>query len=132
MGKELAWGKTGMKRLLVLVEGQTEETFVKEVLNDYFVSKGIFLTPVLATTKRVRVGKNFRGGITSYDRVQYDIQRLLGDTSVRAVTTMLDYYGLPPNFPGMDDRPGGNCYERVVYVERALANQVNDRRFYPF
>lgn len=32
MGKERPWGTALMKRVLVLVEGQTEERFVRDVL----------------------------------------------------------------------------------------------------
>ena len=121
-----------MKRIFILVEGQTEETFVQEVLNDHFESRSLFLTPVLATTKRVRVGKNYRGGVTTYGRVRNDIRNLLRDTSVSVVTTMLDYYGLPADFPGMDDRPSSDCYARVEHVERAFGAEIHDHRFLPF
>jgi len=37
-----------LKRILVLVEGQTEETFVREVLQTYLLSLGLSVTPRLA------------------------------------------------------------------------------------
>ena len=37
-----------MSRVLVFVEGQTEETFVRDLLVPYFAPLGIYLTPILA------------------------------------------------------------------------------------
>jgi hypothetical protein len=36
-----------MVRVCVICEGQTEETFIKEVLSDLFIAKSIYLQPVL-------------------------------------------------------------------------------------
>ena len=41
------------KRGLILVEGQTEEAFVKQVLGPYFIERGLGLTPTLLVTRRV-------------------------------------------------------------------------------
>jgi len=43
----------------VLVEGQTEETFIRTVLGPYLAVRGIYLTPVLVATKRIKFGKDF-------------------------------------------------------------------------
>jgi hypothetical protein len=43
--------------------------------------------------------------------------RLLNDTGAVAVTTMLDYYGLPRDFPGRSAIPAGDCYARVAHLE---------------
>jgi hypothetical protein len=52
-----------MKRALILVEGQTEERFVKQVLLDHLVSVNVGITPTLLTTKVVKSGPNFKGGV---------------------------------------------------------------------
>ena len=121
-----------MIRVHILVEGQTEESFVRELLVPHFVERQIYLFTVLATTKRVKAGPNFRGGITSYGRVQNDINRLLQDGNVAAVTTMIDYYGLPRDFPGIVDLPSGDCYARVNHLQAAWTNVIGDPRFLPF
>ncbi len=54
-----------MKRALILVEGQTEERFVKQVLRDHLLSLNLSITPTLLTTKVVKNGPNFKGGVTS-------------------------------------------------------------------
>jgi hypothetical protein len=49
------------------------------------------------------------------------------------VTTMLDYYRLPDDFPGMSTRPPpANLFTRVNHVEAALAKHFNDGRFLSF
>jgi hypothetical protein len=44
---------------------------------------------------------------------------------------MLDYYGLPEDFPGMTTRPPGAPQVRVAHVEARLAELVDDPRFLP-
>jgi hypothetical protein len=120
-----------MKKVHILVEGQTEVTFVREVLYPHLFSHGIVLQPKLVVTKRVKAGGHFKGGVVSYDQVKRDLERLLRDTSASLVTTLLDYYGLPTDFPGQGTKPGGDCYARVTHVEDAFARDIADPRFLP-
>jgi hypothetical protein len=120
-----------MKRLLLLVEGQAEEVFVRDVLTGHLAAWDIHPTPVLLKTKRIKSGGTFKGGVLHAPQVLGDIDRLLEDTGAVAVTTMLDYHALPGDLPGMATRPPGDVYARVAHVEAALAAHVNDRRFLP-
>lgn len=83
-----------MKRIHVICEGQTEEMFVNEVMGEYFLNRGILLSPAL-------LGKpGHKGGNVRFQRVLRDIElRLLGDSTAYC-TTFLDFYGLPTDFPG--------------------------------
>ncbi len=45
-----------MIRINVFVEGQTEETFVRDVLAPYFFAQQIYLTPILAQTSSSQKG----------------------------------------------------------------------------
>lgn len=118
--------------MLVLVEGQTEETFVRDVLDPHSHSRGLCFVPTLVVTKRVKSGPNFKGGITSWDSVAGDLRRLLRDTSAAAVTTMLDYYGLPSDFPGMTSRPAAAPRLRAEHVEAAMATALGHAQFIPY
>ncbi len=119
-----------MNRVHVLVEGQTEEAFVGRVLRPHLDGFGVFPTPVIAVTRRVDTGPNFRGGLSSWGKADGDIRRLCGDTSVVAITTMLDYYGLPVDAPGMTDRPSPATAEaRILHVEGAIDVAISDARF---
>ena len=121
-----------MKKLFILVEGQTEEKFSRELLSPYFDPMEKCLIPILYITKRVKDGPSFRGGIGSYDKVKKELLKLLRDSSAAAVSTMFDYYGLPQSFPGRSNPQGNTCLERVEFVEHALASDINNCRFIPF
>jgi len=62
-----------MSRVKILVEGQTEESFVNKVLFTHMANRGVFITPILLTTKRVKnrnvkersqPGRRFKAGIS--------------------------------------------------------------------
>ena len=122
------------KRVLILVEGQTEERFVKDVLGPAFFDKELFFHPTILVTKRVKDGPNFKGGVTNFAKFRNDAQRLLNSAGDALVTTLLDYYGLPPDFPGMNSRPQhGAPVQRVAHVETAVAqNFGTPSNFMPF
>lgn len=117
-----------MQKVLVLVEGQTEEKFVKEVLNPHLNNYAKYLVPTIVNTKIVKSGPNFKGGIGSYRQVKRDLLRLLGDSSALCVTTMFDLYGLPSEFPGREDAPAVP-YEKVQHIENALKQDIDHPRF---
>ena len=121
-----------MKKVLVYAEGQTEETFIRDVLGPHLAQMSIYLTPVLARTRRTASGTTYKGGVVSYGQVRRDIRRLLGDTSASLVTTMMDYYGLPDDFPGRAQVPSGTPYARVSFLENAFREDINHPRFLPF
>lgn len=110
------------KRVLILVEGQTEERFVKDVLGPAFFDRELFFHATILITKRVKDGPNFKGGVTNFAKFRNDAQRLLDSAGGALVTTMLDYYRLPRDFPGMESRPAhGTPIQRVTHVEEAIA-----------
>lgn len=122
------------KRVLILVEGQTEERFVKDILGPALWDKELFLFATILTTKRVKDGPSFKGGVTNFAKFRNDTQRLLHSAGGALVTTMVDYYGLPADFPGMASRPPrGTPMQRVTHVENAIAQHFHSPpRFVPF
>lgn len=133
-----------MVRLLLHVEGETEETFVKAVLREHLALKGYHsVEPRLMGPARLR---SQRGGICSWQRVLKDVLRHLKEDSRRTVGTMVDYYGLPAR--GRGAWPGrleaskivGTPEDKAGTVERAVADSVakamgssfNRRRFVPY
>lgn len=122
-----------MKRALILVEGQTEERFVKDVLTPEFAERDLFFFPTILVTKRVKDGPSFKGGITSYAKFTNDLHRLLHDRGDALVTTLVDYYGLPDDFPGMSSRPHGPPLARVTHVEQSIREDLGSpKNFLPF
>ncbi|HEY0477210.1 MAG TPA: DUF4276 family protein [Kofleriaceae bacterium] len=121
-----------MTRGLVLVEGQTEEQFVNDCLAPYLHTTGLILErPTIIATKRTVGAAHFKGGIVSYSQVRRELGLLLRDTGASVITTLIDYYALPMDFPGMRDRPATSPRDRVAHVEAAWAESVGDRRFVP-
>ena len=116
-----------IKRALVLVEGQTEERFVKDVLAPALQQKNLYLIPTLLVTKRVKNGPNFKGGATSFAKFETDVHLLFQGAGDALVTTLIDYYGLPEDFPGMATRPNSVPLQRVQHVESEVQNH-----FLPF
>jgi len=107
--------------VLIYVEGRTEYAFVRETLTPHLEKHGVYLRkPVIAI------------GLAPYARVRREILALLRDSSVAAVTTMLDYYGLPRDFPGRDAPAGHDCYERVAHVEEQLRKDMEHPKFLPY
>jgi len=116
------------RKVFILVEGQTEESFIKNVLSE-FMPIGLFLQPVVVATKRVNSGGKFKGGVPSYPKVRGEVMRLLGDSSALMVTTMLDYYALPTSFPGRAQPIGATSEQRVSFVEDAWTADLGNSRF---
>jgi len=78
----------------IVVEGQTEQTFVREVLAPEMGYKGIFLHPAL-------IGKpGHKGGDIRFERARGDIGRFLKQRSNTYISTMFDYFRLESNWPG--------------------------------
>jgi hypothetical protein len=122
-----------IERVILLVEGQTEERFVKDFLAPYFGLRGLSVTATLLVTKKVKNGPNFKGGVTSFGKLENDIRRVLQGAGDARVSTIIDYYGLPKDCPGLNTRPpGGKPLERVMHVEDELRKYIADSRFRPF
>lgn len=78
------------KRVLLLVEGQTEERFVKAVLAPALAHLALQLDPKILTTKLIKRGASFKGGVTSFAKFERDVQRLLAGSGGCLVTTIID------------------------------------------
>ena len=83
-----------MIRVYVICEGQTEEEFIKNLLQAELFDKNIQLIPTL-------LGKpGHKGGCVSFERLARDIQLCLLRDKKAYCSTFFDYYGLSEAFPG--------------------------------
>ena len=88
-----------MSRIVhVICEGQTELTFVQNVLVPYLASANMLLLPV-----SIGNAGGARGGNVTKERLFRDVKHLLSQRD-HVVTTMLDYYGLAGPWPYPDAR----------------------------
>jgi len=88
-------------RLNLVVEGQTEEAFVRDVLAPHLASFGVWARARCAQTGRKR-GIVYRGGITSYAKLRRDLALWMSEDQKPDAyfSTMVDLYRLPTDFPG--------------------------------
>lgn len=121
------WETAKMIRINIFVEGQTEETFVRDVIEPIFSLQQVYFTPILAQTS-----PGNKGGIASYGKVKSQIGRLCKQDPTAYVTTMIDYYGLPTDFPGMGSdniEKEGNIFNKVKLLERAFEEDIQQPNF---
>ena len=111
-----------MTRVHVFCEGQTEETFVREVLYKHFLPMQIWLNPIV-----IRTSVQSKGGALSYNRIKRQIESQCKEDPSAWVTTMLDFYGLPSDFPAMDTQ--ADAMIRANRVEKAFQKDVAHRNF---
>jgi len=120
-----------VKRVIVLAEGQTEEAFVKLVLAPHLATIDKWPEVTRICTRREGGRRTHRGGGGSYEQIRRDL-RLLLRSRPDSVTTMLDYYALPRDFPGWGTLPAGSAaFARVAHLEAAFAADIGDERFIP-
>jgi len=115
-----------MVRVHVLVEGQTEEMFVKEVLLPHFNGLELYLTPWLA-------GKH--GGIGRYERDRGDLLKRLKQDRSAFCTMMVDYYGMPTSWPERETAAGDpEVIEQAILadISNAMGRGFDPARFIPY
>lgn len=119
-----------MKRIYILVEGQTEESFINEVITPLYAYHNIFIQPIIVSTSR-----GHKGGIVSYAKVKSQIIKLCRQDADAWVTTFFDLYALPNDFPSkesVDYIRINNCFQKVEFLEQALKLDINENNFIPY
>ncbi len=127
-----------MTRLLIHVEGQTEEDFVNRVLDPYLRSIGYEeVTARLLGNARYR---SHRGGMRPWHSVRKDVIRHLKYDPEGISSTMVDYYGMHRTWPGYREARLGQktISEQAGTIENALLKDianvpsVNAQRIVPY
>lgn len=121
-----------MKFLYLLVEGQTEQRFVTDVLQPS-LGQGCHCTPVIIETRREVSGRVYKGGYVPYPQWRKQILKLLNNPTADAVTTIADYYRIANDFPGKQVAQAlQHPLRQVQAIEQAWAQDINDSRFIPY
>lgn len=127
-----------MKRLNIIVEGHTEEAFVKELLSSHFAKTGIYIS-----TRKVQTGWNklhnkpSKGGLVNYSKFKNDINRWIHSEQNQENTwysCMVDLYAFPKDKSSpytSDIQKIQDFYLRVRALEDAIAEDINHPRFIP-
>jgi hypothetical protein len=117
-----------MKRIIIIVEGQTEAEFFKRIVFPYLYKQGI--KEIIAYPAQTSIGH--KGG-NQYSHIRNEIQRILKrfDNNV-IVSTFFDYYGLH-SFPKVEEsKAKPQIQDRVRTLEQAIAEDLNDNRLLPY
>jgi hypothetical protein len=118
-----------MPRLLLHVEGQTEETFVNELLGEHLVRSGYGIVSArLVGNPRMK-----RGGIRPWQGVKRDILRHLMEDRSAIAAIMVDFYGLPHDWPGRAEASDeASTSRKAEFVEAALLADITEEMGYKF
>lgn len=122
MNLEAGQGRNRMARLLVHVEGQTEETFVNELLLNHLVQKGF--DSVSARIVGNSQSRSKRLGIKNWESVIKGITNHLKQDAGWIVSTMVDYYALPSDWPGRANSSQLAHSSKALHVEQELRADV--------
>lgn len=98
----------------VVVEGQTEQKFIKDILAPYMGIKGIFMTASLAP----KPGQ--KGGDIKFQRVKKDIVDYLTQSNVNVVSTFVDYYRVK-EWPGKNSILPNSAPEQIAETMNTAA-----------
>ncbi len=115
--------------IFIIVEGYAELEFVKNLLVPHLQEKGANLVKPFPVTTNANLGK--KGGGSSYEHYKNDILRTLAGKQDKIVTTFIDYFELPDDFPNSEkcnDLTNVNekieCFENVMKEDIAPNNQL--------
>jgi hypothetical protein len=121
-------------RIKIIVEGQTEESFIDKVLAPALWHREIYLTPIILGVP------GHKGGNVNYARVKKDILLHLRQDPAAYCSTMLDLYALGDGFPGVPPPPHLTGLQKASVRELAIYQDIvasdpetrPDLRFYPY
>lgn len=116
-------------RLFIIVEGETEEMFVAEVLRPYFWSLNFYsVTPI-----RIQTSTGYKGGFVNYQHLKNDITHILREPDT-IVTTFVDYFGMPKNLPNYTVCQALNgVSQRIDCLEASMKSDIGfGDRFIPY
>ncbi|MDQ1924227.1 DUF4276 family protein [Massilia pseudoviolaceinigra] len=115
-------------RVNILVEGQTEETFVRELLAPHLADFQVYLTPRIIETS-----KGHKGGVVSFGKIVHQVKLWCMQDPTAKVTTMFDVYGLPSDFPGVGTWNNNQSASlQVATLEASLAASVSQPNLIPY
>ena len=118
-----------MKRLYIIVEGQTEQEFVNTMIAPYMQQYGVYdVKPVL-----IHTSKTGRGGFVNYSHLKKDALKLLSSRQDDFIVSMfVDFFRIPeiPHRERWSQK--ATHKEQVSEMERCIAEDIHDYRFIPY
>jgi hypothetical protein len=124
----------GRRVLFVFCEGWTESTFVDNVMAPHFArSAAASVSSLVLPSRRNVTNRAGKGGWNSYAKAKMFIQQTMQKHHRIGTwfTTMLDYYGLPTDFP-KPCQQSASPRDQVRALELVFRNDVIEDKFYRF
>jgi hypothetical protein len=113
-----------MKKLIIICEGKTEQQFVKNSITPYLRQNGI---EIIKSSPLNGLSKG------SYVRIKNDINKFLKQSKGDLVTTFIDFYKLPTDFPDYIQAMSNYQIEsKVSSLEIAFGKFVDQPNFIPY
>lgn len=106
-----------MSEVFAVVEGQSEATFIREVLAPWLASRTIYLVAS-------PVGKPGHKGGNVYSSAKRDFMKFLKQRTDTYVTSFFDFYGMTHDWPGRKHADELSHDEKPLAVERAIKADV--------
>jgi len=124
-----------MKKLFIVVEGETEERFLRKVLYNDFIAKGIHIeAQQWITNRKLGIG----GGGNNFDLIENHLRRLMTrykhDNDV-FISVMIDLYAFPKQGNSIYDADVERLQsgkEKVVLLEKKMEERMDYRNFIPY
>lgn len=118
-----------MKRIYIIVEGQTEKEFVQEIIAPYLQTYHIYsVTPILIHTSKIG-----RGGFVNYAHLKNDISKLLHSSQKDILVTMLVDFFRCPELPHKEQWEAITDHKKQVEkMEYCIQEDIHDKRFIPY
>lgn len=111
-----------MASLNIHTEGHCESEFAKKHLKPHLLKCGYDQVSIILN----KTSPRHSGGISKYPQFRKNTIRLSSHGHF-IVTTMIDYYRLPLNFPGMDTLPTtSNPRDKISYLEDKLSEDLQE------
>lgn len=107
-----------MTLLHIVCEGQTEETFVRDVLIP------ALCPPLIVDYSLIETSPGHKGGGLSYPRVQKHLRNILRDSRGPITTTLFDLYRLDAGFPGYGEASSQPLEQRLGILNKAFHTDI--------
>jgi len=121
-----------LRRIIIICEGQTEQEFCKNILNEHFLNKSIYI--------QAPIVKKTAGGIVGWNALKKQIENHLLQEKEIFVSTFIDYYGICqkhqyPQWQEIHKTAGKSKSQIIDSLEQAMKDDIESQlqsRFIPY
>lgn len=124
-----------MKRLFIIVEGETEERFLRKVLYNDFIQKGIHIeAQQWLTNRKLGIG----GGGSNFDLIENHLRRLMSRYQHNKdvfISVMIDLYAFPKGGNTVYDEEVSrqqNGRNKALLLQDRMNNRMQYQNFIPY